>query len=101
MMELVALPVSISALTVKSMCCSKMAKTEGQSCKKQSPCKKQQKDCNSTSCCLNCPLCYMVTMTVNDESIKPWGTVKKEYPAFESNYLFTYYSTAWKPPNGC
>lgn len=100
-MELVALPVSISAPTVKRMCCSKMAAKQEQPCKKQLPCKKQQKDCNSSSCCLNCPLCYMVTMTAGGASEKLWGTVKKEYPAYRSNYLFIYYSTAWKPPNAC
>jgi hypothetical protein len=96
MSELVALPVSINNAPEKEMSC-------GSTCGKMAhkPCKKQQKDCNDTSYCLNCPLCYTMTMPVTAASVKPPAAVKKEYPAYQSNYLFIYYSTVWRPPNGC
>jgi len=107
--ELIALPVSIDTTPAKSGCCGggKAANTAPPSCKRHSrgkqqlPCSKQQKDCNSANGCLNCPLCYAVTMPATVVSGKPLGKVKTEYPVFRSNYGFIYYSIAWKPPNGC
>jgi len=102
MAELVALPASITVTPAKTVCCgSNMIKAAQPSCKKARPCKKQQKDCNADTCCINCPLCYAVTMPVTAEAGKLSGALKKEYPAFQSSYLFIYYSTSWKPPNGC
>lgn len=100
--EFIALPASIGAVPAKNMCCgNKTIKTAHRSCaKQQQPCDKQQKDCN-TAGCLNCPLCYVVTMPAAVLPEKPCGTIKTEYSLFRSHYLFIYYSTAWKPPNGC
>jgi len=96
MSELVALPVSINSAPAKAMSC-------GSTCGKMAhkPCKKQQNECNSSSCCLNCPLCYAVTIPVATGLVKTAGAVKKEYAAWQSNYLFIYYSTVWRPPNAC
>lgn len=93
--ELAALPLYITPAPApaKENCCARK--------KANVPCKKPTQDCNTTNCCVNCPLCYVMTISGFAMPAKLSGTVKKEYPHYLSNYVFKYYSTAWKPPNGC
>lgn len=97
-MELAALPVYCMPVPEKKSDCASSCTRKAA----DSPCKKPPKDCSNTSnCCVNCPLCYVMTITSAAMPGKSSGTVKREYPHYQSNYLFIYYTTAWKPPNGC
>jgi len=94
MAEVLAMPLTIHVTARKSMCCKELRKGNH-------PCKRQQKECNSSSCCLNCPLCYSFTFLSSDKPEKLPSTSSKEYSVFQSSYLFLYYSDVWRPPNGC
>lgn len=100
--ELTALPVYCKPLSekesstvqkTKSSCCRKKART----CEKPT----QSKECNTAGNCIsNCPLCYVTTLS--DVSL-PSGSnnpIKRAYPSYTSSYLFIYYPSSWKPPNG-
>jgi hypothetical protein len=110
-MELAALPVycmpdrkeeSGCARKAESSCTSKTV-SAGARKTADAPCKKPTSDCNNSTanCCVNCPLCYMMTMPGLGWGGRSLVNVKKEYALYQSHYIFIYCSTTWKPPNGC
>lgn len=108
-MELAALPVYCMPVQKEKSACTRktespcIRKTERACARKtnDSPCKKPVSDCNNSTanCCLNCPLCYVVTMPGDVLDGELPDPVNKEYSLYQSNYLFIYCSTTWKPPN--
>ena len=102
-MELAALPVYCMPIEKAASTCAGKTESSCSSKTAESPCKKPAKEgCSNTSdCCLNCPLCYVMTIAGVAMPGKSSGAVKKEYPHYQSNYIFIYCSTTWKPPNGC
>lgn len=94
-MELAALPVYCMPVPKKeSSCASKCTRKTA-----STPCKKPAKDNEMANCCVNCPLCYVTTVASALMPGKTSGIVKRQYPRYQSNYLFTYYATSWKPPD--
>lgn len=97
--ELAALPSycipvqeDVTACSTESQCCTG-------SCQKP---REGQKDDTSESqgdCYLNCPLCYVVTLTSITLPDKNTGVIEHEYSLFRSDYVFIFSSGAWKPPN--
>ncbi len=69
-----------------------------------SPCKKPAKDNTGnedSNCYLNCPLCYVMTLTGTGQAGRSPCSIAKDYPQYQSTYDYIYYSAAWKPPDGC
>jgi hypothetical protein len=91
--EWAALPFYINPEPPEVSCCAKTKEAAN------TPCQKPPKDCNTTTCCVNCPLCYV--MTVPGVSMPgQWNDIiKKEFSLYLSHYDFTFFATSWKPPN--
>lgn len=52
-------------------------------------------------CCVNCPLFYVM---LTPQFIMPGTnttTVKRNYSDHSADYFFTFYCSAWKPPDVC
>lgn len=56
---------------------------------------------NQRDCFLNCPLCYVMTLTSVTLPDKATIGLKKEYTLYSSSYIFIFCTTTWKPPNMC
>jgi hypothetical protein len=94
--ELAALPTYCKPVGEDVPACS--LKSSCSPCKK--PVQEEKKDTGSQNdCYLNCPLCYVMTMTSVAFPAKSAAINGKEYPLYSSNYIFIFCSTTWKPPN--
>jgi hypothetical protein len=98
-----ALPESNYRSKANSSC---QRKTAGSCSKKMtdSPCNQSSRSGakNTADCCINnCPLCYVMTIPGISLPVKSFWVVEKAYPHYQSNYLFLYSSTSWKPPDAC
>lgn len=71
----------------------------GQTCSKGETGKSRQRTKGGPGCCVDCPLCYLVT-------IKPffkWESARQvtliEYTVMADNNLSDYFQRHWKPPS--
>lgn len=63
--------------------------------------KPAEEKCNTTDCCLNCPLCYLMLVPATTMPGEISSPAKKMYNHYSPSYFFIYYAGIWKPPNGC
>ena len=89
-----------AAATVSHQECREHAGCCGQKCNKEQTDKSQQKGKDGGSCCMDCPLCCLVTF-------KPffrWEMARQvtiiDYTVMSDNNLSDYFQQHWKPPNG-
>jgi len=62
-------------------------------------CPKPFKGCNpATSCCLNCPLCYVTVLPLAPEKSQE-QRITTEYNVWSASYVYLYHTSCWKPPN--
>jgi hypothetical protein len=88
-----------AAATVSHQGCGEHAGCCGQKCNKEQTDKSQQKGKDGGSCCMDCPLCCLVTF-------KPffrWEMARQvtiiDYTVMSDNNLSDYFQQHWKPPN--
>ncbi|MFD2887798.1 hypothetical protein [Chitinophaga cymbidii] len=88
------LPVSekVSPYAAKRRCSSACGKPEQE---------EKDKTESQRDCYLNCPLCYVMTLTSVALPGKVSTLAKREYTLYSSSYIFIFCSTTWKPPNVC
>jgi len=75
-------------------CCAKKDKTAAHKCPKDG---KEQKGC--TDCCMNCPLCYTMILSVFSREGQLSTIVTPLYGDLPVAYLYGYYADVWRPPN--
>ena len=106
LLEMVALTAFChpASSTHKEASCKKKSATtchqvsENGHCKKDPPGKNT--DCNTTNCCMNCPLTYVATLGLHHlPGKKESGSGKIEYELYRSYYNYLYYAYSWKPPD--
>jgi hypothetical protein len=80
-------------------CCAKMNKTTAHKCPKdeKQKCPKDEKGC--ADCCMSCPLCYTMILSVFNREGQPSGIIASLYGEFPVAYLYQYYADVWRPPN--
>jgi hypothetical protein len=86
-------PKPVVAAAAPKKCCAKKKQTG------ELPCQQPSKDCNTGSCCANCPIGHAATLTAMHLLSGQDNIIKKEYSLYRSHYFYTYYATSWKPPN--
>lgn len=99
MAELVALPVYCMPVTEEVSPCSAETQCSRSPCKKSPQNEKDKTNESQGDCYLNCPLCYVMTLTSVTLLSKTIGIIEQEYSLFSSNYLFIFCSSTWKPPD--
>lgn len=84
--------------TTATMKCSMMNKMNSK-CMMAMKNKCKKGNCGKSECCIDCPLCYVVTFkpAINFEIVKPVN--KPEYSVMLIDNLSDYSSQHWKPPN--
>jgi hypothetical protein len=72
----------------------------GQKCHGKKTGKSEQKGKDGSSCCLDCPLCCLVTF----KPVFRWDISRQvtviDYIVMSDNNLSDYFQQHWKPPNG-
>jgi hypothetical protein len=71
----------------------------GQSCNKEHPGKNKKKERDSGGCCIDCPLCLLVTVKPFFRLEVTRQSVVSEYSVMPDNNLSDYFQKHWKPPN--
>lgn len=99
--ELAALPAYCMSAREEAVPCSEETACCAKSCEKSQQDKKDNTDKSQKDCYLNCPLCYVMTLTSVTRLNKTSGIIEQEYSLFASNYIFIFCSSAWKPPDMC
>jgi hypothetical protein len=87
-------------IAVSHQGCGEHAGCCGQKCNKEQTDKSQQKGKDGGGCCMDCPLCCLVTF-------KPffrWEIARQvtiiDYTVMSDHNLSDYFQQHWKPPNG-
>jgi hypothetical protein len=89
-----------SAMTAPHQGCKRCMDGGGQKCHKGQTGKGEQKNKGGGSCCMDCPLCCLVTF----KSFFRWDVARQatiiDYTVMSDHNLSDYFQQHWKPPNG-
>jgi len=87
------------AMPARHQSCSRCADGCGQKCKKGPTGKDDQKSKDGGSCCVDCPMCCVVTFRPFFRlEVTPQVTII-DYTVMPRNNLSDYFQQHWKPPN--
>jgi len=62
-------------------------------------CPNDSKDCSMPAYCMNCPLCFTVTISSLQTIENTFSIYNNSYASFSVNGLSDYFSESWKPPD--
>jgi hypothetical protein len=86
-------------MAARHQACSRCADGCGQKCKKGPTGKDDQKGKDGGSCCMDCPLCCLVTFKPFFQLDITRQVTIIDYTVMPDNNLSDYFQQHWKPPN--